>query len=39
MIADILLWMVSVVLVLLLVWGIASILTDGCWGHDDDDLY
>ncbi len=39
MITDLILWACSVIFILLLVWGIATILTDGCWGHDDDDLY
>jgi len=37
--AGVLLWMVCVVLVLLVVCGISAMLTDGCWGRDDDDWY
>lgn len=37
MTSAVLLWLLCVLLVLLVVWGISAVLTGGCWGRDDDD--
>lgn len=39
MTTGLILWVCSVLLILLLVWGIATILTDGCWEDEDDDWH